>query len=1652
MLIFGWLNTMCIWGPRSRRPRTASQGACRRRQCDLAGSGGFERVEDRVLLAGIIVTGTGDVNSTDGVVTLREAMTSINNGASLNADVTASGIYGVGDTITFNIPGAGVQTITPSSPLPTVVKPVNINGYSQAGAVQNTSITTDNAVLRIEIDGSNAGLLASGLVLGAGSDGSVVSGLVINRFGGSGIQVQSDGNLIIGNFLGTTATGDAGLSTTGSFGIDVNNSYRTTIGGATPAARNVIGGNSDGIHLNTGSQNTLIQGNFIGVGVDGVTPIGNRLHGVALSGNGGLGVQGNQIGGTAAGAGNFIANSGSAGVAVFGDVISPRHNTGNTILGNSIYNNGLNNPTTTPGIDLVTATTYSTDDGVTPNDLGDDDTGPNLLQNAPVISRVASDGVNTTIVGALNSHSNTGYRIEFFSSVLPSGTGSGEGQTFLGFADVLTDSSGQGNFHAVLPTAVLSGHVVTATATSKGGNVVAIPGLLGTAANFAVLGASTITVTGVTSLIGDVGVSPGSAIAGTFTTTGTIHLADAVAAQAQADLAIAYDALVAMTPSTDLTGMDLGGLTLSPGVYHFNTSAQLTGPLPLILDTQGDPHAVFVFQIGSTLTTAAAVGSAVVTMNGPSDQIYWQVGTSATIGVGTEFVGNILAQVSITLATGASISSGRALARTGAVTLDTILADSTTPSQNNTSEFSNAVPPSASSISINDVTLLEGNGLTSNAVFTVSLSGPSLLPVTVIATSANGTAGAPSDYIAFPPTTLTFAPGETTKTVIVAINGDAQVELNESFFVNLTFATNATLADSQGLGSIVNDDAAVIPLPTLAVNNVSVLEGDAGTSNAVFTVRLSAISAETVTVVASSSDSSALGDSDYAAFPTTTLTFAPGETTKTITVAVNGDTLIELNETFVINLSTPTNATLADNQGIGTILNDDPGTPLIIPPTASITDAVVIEGDSGVINAVFTVALSSPSVQTVTLVLSSVDGSAAGTSDYAALSPTTLTFAPGETIKTVTIAVNGDTAVELNETFFVNLTTPVNAVLADSQGLGTIVNDDSLPIIIPAPTLRIEDVQVLEGSSGTINAVFTVTLSEASLETVTVLVTSADETAERTSDYSALLPTTLTFAPGELTKTVSVTINGDVLVELDETFLINLSAPVNATFADNQARGTILTDESGPRLLLDPSITIDDVVALEATSGTTIAVFTITLSAPSVQTVTVVATSADGTALNPTHYLSLPPTTLTFSPGETTKTVEVVITGDLIVEPNLSFVINLTTPMNGVLADDQGVGTIIDALYTTVPNRMFRAYNPTSQDHFFTTSLGEFESAIQNGFNDETTGRTGIGVLPVQFSGSIPLHRLYNPVAGLHYYTADSAERDALVASGQIYEKDEGFIFATQTGPTLELHRLYNTVSGGHMYTASAAVRDSILREFAGIWVAHARAGFAFHMTAGEGVPADGFVGPDYANTASRLFRGHNEVTDDHVYTTSVADFQDALDNGYADETTGQSGIGVTSTQYPGSVPLHRLFNPISGLNYYTTNSVERDELVAQGQVDEGDEGFLFTSQIGTTVEIWQLYNSVTGGHLYTASTLIRDTVLTQFPGIWSQQASLGFGYDLAPGTGMPVTGITPPPPAAASVVSSLVPTSDFDSVDTFWEHATNALRSDPSTDLFNLL
>lgn len=223
------------------------------------------------------------------------------------------------------------------------------------------------------------------------------------------------------------------------------------------------------------------------------------------------------------------------------------------------------------------------------------------------------------------------------------------------------------------------------------------------------------------------------------------------------------------------------------------------------------------------------------------------------------------------------------------------------------------------SISISDVSLTEGNSNSKQFTFTVSLSNASSQTVSVNYATANGTATTANNDYTSATGTLSFAPGETTKAITVNVTGDTTQEPDETFVVNLSNATNATISDSQGTGTILNDDNIAL----LAINNVSITEGNSGTKTLTFTVIRSGLTTSAVTVNYATADNTATtANSDYVS-TSGTLSFASGETSKTISVTINGDTPPEADETFYVNLSNASNATITDSQGTGTILNDD---------------------------------------------------------------------------------------------------------------------------------------------------------------------------------------------------------------------------------------------------------------------------------------------------------------------------------------------------------------------------------------------------------------------------------------------------------------------------------------------------------------------------------------------------------------------------------------------------------------------------------------------------------------------------------------------------------------------------------------------------------
>jgi len=469
--------------------------------------------------------------------------------------------------------------------------------------------------------------------------------------------------------------------------------------------------------------------------------------------------------------------------------------------------------------------------------------------------------------------------------------------------------------------------------------------------------------------------------------------------------------------------------------------------------------------------------------------------------------------------------------------------------------------------------------------------------------------------------------------------------------------------------------------PGLSVADVAVAEGTGGTVTATFTVSLDFPRREAITVTYATADGTAQAGSDYTA-ASGKLTFNPGEKTRTVTVTVTSDALNEADESFFLTLTDPANAVLIDAQGQATISNDDP------LPALSIADVAANEGNAGPATFTFTVSLSAASGQTVTVNYATADGSALAPGDYQSAAGA-LTFAPGETSKTIDVFVNGDSAFESNETFVLNLTGPDNATLANSQATGTITNDDNVP------SVSIGDVTVTEGGSAT----FTVTLSNASAQAVTVLFATADGTATSPADYAAAAGT-VTFDPGQVSKTITVDTVDDALNELPETFVVNLNNPTNAFIGDGL--GAAKLNDNDP----EPSLGIGDVAAHEGATGTTALTFTVTLSAVSGRAVTVNYTTADGTAEAPGDYQATSGT-LTFAAGELSQTITVQLVGDLLDEPNETFVVNLSGPAGATLAKSTGTGTILndDDLVLTVGD-VAAAEGPSGTTAFlFTVNL-----------------------------------------------------------------------------------------------------------------------------------------------------------------------------------------------------------------------------------------------------------------------------------------------------------------------------------------------------------
>ncbi|HVF09587.1 MAG TPA: SwmB domain-containing protein [Abditibacteriaceae bacterium] len=370
---------------------------------------------------------------------------------SLRAAINYANATAAADRIVFAIPGSGLQTITLNTGLPAITAPVTINGYTQPGASPNTRAIGTNAVLLIKLKffNSTGGPLPNGLSIAASN--CVVKGLIFNGFA-RGISIDgatANNNVIRGCFIGTDSTGR--VASANETGVAILRGRDNIIGGATRNARNLISGNGFGIQIaGAASTSNLVDNNIIGAKSDGLTRLGNTRYGVAIT----SGAQDNAVG-ERFGVGNTISFNGEGGVLV------ADASTGNSIRGNSISRN--------TGLGINLAVPADPANGVTPNDNLDSDSGPNNLQNRPLITAATvSLGTNpvTRITVAFNTIPSEPFALDFYAAPGFDPSGAGEGKRYLTNSTRIVNSkfNGDVDFELVLAGS-LEGQYVTATAT-----------------------------------------------------------------------------------------------------------------------------------------------------------------------------------------------------------------------------------------------------------------------------------------------------------------------------------------------------------------------------------------------------------------------------------------------------------------------------------------------------------------------------------------------------------------------------------------------------------------------------------------------------------------------------------------------------------------------------------------------------------------------------------------------------------------------------------------------------------------------------------------------------------------------------------------------------------------------------------------------------------------------------------------------------------------------------------------------------------------------------------------------------------------------------------------------------------------------------------
>ena len=526
--------------------------------------------------------------------------------------------------------------------------------------------------------------------------------------------------------------------------------------------------------------------------------------------------------------------------------------------------------------------------------------------------------------------------------------------------------------------------------------------------------------------------------------------------------------------------------------------------------------------------------------------------------------------------------------------------------------------------------------------FVVTLAPASSDTVTVDYATSDGTAAAGSDYTATSGT-LTFAAGDTAKTVSVPIADDTEDDGGETFTLTLSNASGAGLGDAEATGTIRNAEAAA----ELSVADAEASEED---DTAVeFVVTLAPASSDTVTVDYATSDGTAAAGSDYTA-TSGTLTFAAGDTAKTVSVPIADDTEDDGGETFTLTLSNASGAGLGDAEATGTIRNAEAAAEL------SVADAEASEEDDTAVE--FVVTLAPASSDTVTVDYATSDGTAAAGSDYTATSGT-LTFAAGDTAKTVSVPIADDTEDDGGETFTLTLSNASGAGLGDAEATGTIRNAETPPLTASFSNMPASHT----AEDFTFGLAFSeeVELSYVTLRDTAFAVTGGEvKTAQRQQQGSD--------------QTWNITVDPDgqgaVTITLPETTDCDAVDAI-CTGDERPLSHSLSSVVAGPVII--PAVSVSDASAGE---GDAVA-FMVSLSPASSQQVTVDYATSDGTAAAGSDYTAQSGT-LTFAANETSKTVSIATTDDSVDEENETFTLTLSSPTNATLGDATATGTIND--------------------------------------------------------------------------------------------------------------------------------------------------------------------------------------------------------------------------------------------------------------------------------------------------------------------------------------------------------------------------------------